>query len=179
MRKHHFAFGLFCFVLLVILAGCASSRFDSSVLRSSGLEVVPRLPNLKYDDADFYVSSSNSISTNSYFYTMLTRELEDNILEIDGDYKGSLDVKIINCSKQMSFTTGYFDLEVEFSIYTLDGKRVWRRDYVQSYDRHYIWDFPSDGDDMNIFTNLFRTVIEEFKQDLQSNREQIVQKLQI
>ena len=142
-------------IVITMFVGCATVGFDNALLQPGGNEISPRLPHLKISselvkDRNLTVSNANILKSNSYMYTIFERELEENICDMYGEAKGTIDLVIINASYDSGynglfvislFGPGLFgfpagstktDVEFEVRVYDSEGNRVWKKIYSDS-----------------------------------------------
>ena len=192
---------LFLFVcLLVCLSSCSTTTFDNSLLQPTEGEVSPLLPPLEIVNSsnsavEVNSTSSNQVTVNSYFYTIWEREVEQNICEDYGKKLGKIELVITNAScteningllltigcfgpALLGFPVGNFVVNVEFEIriYDSEGNRIWKEIY--SLQEKYVDNLFNCMPDFSVYiTELYRTMLQQAKADIQRDRETIVSRL--
>jgi len=187
------------FLTSLMLAGC-NTAFDATLLQPAASGVVPLLPRLdiqKNADEQLYKAAYvNTVSANSYFYTVFEREVEQNICEQFGEKKGIIEMRVVALDENTSIglvvfstcTCGLFNLlgsptniskmylECDFSIYDSKGEKIWRKSYSASdklvQGLYYNW-----GNANNRRIKLLHENMESFKKDLTSDSQKIREEL--
>lgn len=183
-------------LLTIIIAGCTSwQRFDNGLLQPSDERLDKLFPAMEIISSQNAVNSeilassalgSNSLSTNSYLYTIWERELEQNIMDWYGEPIGSIEMVLINNLSQpaeipsidMKMIT---NMEFEVRIYGLNGSRVWKQAYSGESEYRVAATTYTFEPDQNAIANnslvLFRSLIKELKRDLNNNYDLILSRL--
>lgn len=194
------AYFLFFVSLFVCLSSC-STTFDNSLLKPTEGEVSPLLPPLEIVNSSnssmgISDSSTNRLTTNSYFYTIWEREVEQNICEEYGEKLGKIELVITNakCFEDINallFAIGCFgpalvglpvgnfvvSVEFEIRIYDLEGNRIWKNIYSEE-TKHIENIFNSFTDPSDVYiTKLYRSMLQQVKIDIQEDRNTIVSRL--
>ena len=190
----------FLFVCLFVCLSSCSTTFDNSLLQPTEGEVSPLLPPLEIVNSSNSTigvnnTSSNQVTTNSYFYTIWEREVELNICEDYGEKLGKIELVVTNanCSEDINgflfaislfgpalvgFPVGNFVVNVEFEIriYDLEGNRIWKEIY-SSQTKHIETLYNCVPDSSVYITELYRSMLQQVKADIQRDRETIVSRL--
>jgi hypothetical protein len=193
------SFLLIAFVLVFMISGCASVGIDNSLLQAGEGTVDPLLPHLKISSTlernmNLINSNTNSLKSNSYMYTIFERELEENIIDPYGDVQGSIELVITNATYSQSYNLLMFiamcgpglvgfpagstktAVEFEIRIYDNDDNRVWKKIYSDS-NIGMLTMYNEDQDGTNLIIKEYKEQLEFAKQDLQRDREQIIERL--
>lgn len=182
MKKNtKYLFGIILiFTIGLLLVSCATTEFDRSLLKSSGIILSPKLPNLEITSADsLSVGVSNQIESSSILYTIFRREVENNVCESNDLAVGSIELELIYCDvNQNHYTmTNSAVLELEVRILDSDKHKIWSNVYSGKFKKvdaglGWTWDYV-DGTSKNTLAILAHQLIEEMKLDIISNYDMI------
>lgn len=177
---------IFAVCLLVCFCSCSTMEFDREQLKASGMSLDPKLPALEIKKAEtVQIGSDNAVSESTYIYTILRRELEQNICDMTSEVKGEIEMELIYLNVEQ--TPGWSSknmavMEFEITIRDLNGNKVWTEVYSDSknypdgaltFTRNY-----SVSSANNAITQLMHKMMEEVKTDLQADSVAIIKKLQ-
>ena len=171
--------------VLIYLCGCATIDFDRNQLKASGIAVSPKLPALEIKKANsVQIGPNNAVSESTYIYTILRREVEENICDMTTEIKGEIDMELIYLDVEQNpgwNSENRADMEFEITIRDLEGNKVWTEVYSDSEnypDDRLVWTpYYSDAAANNALTQIMHKMMEEVKSDIQTNVGDIIGKL--
>lgn len=178
-------------IVLTLLTSCATTEFNLEYLSSNDNSLEKKLPNLEIKKADtVQIGSSNAIESNSYIYTIFSREIENNICDTNFPEHGKIAMNLIysNSAQNPGWSSkNVAMLEFEIHIYNNNGDDVWHKSYRgnENYpdgaltfaNPSYNADSISNAAD-NAMAQMVHKLIDEFKVDVQIDYNKIVSNLQ-
>ena len=165
------------YILIVLLAvSCASSEVQvQDLLQADGRTMERKLPYL--DNLNHGGNGQSTIESQSYPYTVWERELRNNIIDGRAEDLGSIEIVELYRNEKPSFwkTSCYLDIGYEIRIYDNDGRAIWTRTYYRAGKYSIPLFGAKDGTKAMKKEEciMMKSVIEEFKDDVESQYDSI------
>ena len=192
------------YLIPIICFFCCSCsiKFNTALLTPNDISINPRFTNLAIPDASSISvkSSYNPETTLGKLESLIEEDFEENILKFDKSYKGyiipKINANILVNGHGWAFLTGFtlgtlnllgmpwngfkISLNTEFTIRDINNNKVWKKRYFQ--EKQINVGFYYNAANQNCADNetliLLRSILDNFKRDLQKDLNEINEKLE-
>jgi S1-C subfamily serine protease len=192
------------YLIPIICFFCCSCsiKFNTALLTPNDISINPRFTNLAIPDASSISvkSSYNPETTLGKLESLIEEDFEENILKFDKSYKGyiipEINANILVNGHGWAFLTGFtlgtlnllgmpwngfkISLNTEFTIRDINNNKVWKKRYFQ--EKQINVGFYYNAANQNCADNetliLLRSILDNFKRDLQKDLNEINEKLE-
>ena len=192
------------YLIPIICFFCCSCsiKFNTALLTPNDISINPRFTNLAISDASSISVKSdyNPETTLGKLESLIEEDFEENILKFDKSYKGyiipEINANILANGYGWAFLTGFtlgtfnllgmpwtgfqISLNTEFTIRDINNNKVWKKRYFQ--EKQVNVGFYYNAANQNCADNetliLLRSILDNFKRDLQKDLNEINEKLE-